>query len=163
MATPDRSGRTEFSTPTAAEIMAQRVFDAPQALVWAAHTDPRHIPQWMTGPEGWTMPTCEIDLRPGGSWRYVWRKSRGEEMAMEGGVVEVVPPSRLVTTERWGPEWPETLNILEFTALGDRTLLTMTVRYPSQEARDAALRTGMKDGMEQSYARLDRRLADAAR
>lgn len=156
MAIPHDTGVTAYSTPSDTEFRAMRLFDASREVIWMMHTDPRHIPQWLTGPEGWTMPVCEIDLRPGGSWRYVWRKSKGEEMGMTGGVVEVVPPSRLVTTERWGPEWPETINTVELTERGRQTLLTMTVKYPSQAARDAALKTGMKDGMEASYARLDR-------
>ena len=80
------------------------------ALVFDAWTNPTHVPQWLLGPEGWTMPVCEIDLRPGGSWRYVWRKTDGTEMAMAGSYREFAPPERLVSTERWGPEWPETIN-----------------------------------------------------
>jgi uncharacterized protein YndB with AHSA1/START domain len=109
----------------------------------------------MTGPEGWTMPVCEIDLRPGGSWHYVWRKADGSEMGMSGLIKEVAPPERLVTTERWGPEWPETVNTLVLTETGGRTTITQTVHYPSKETRDAALETGMKDGMDQSFARLE--------
>lgn len=155
MPIPTEVGVTDFSTPSDTEIRVARLFAAPRELLWAMHTDPRHIPNWMTGPAGWTMPVCEVDVRPGGAWRYVWRKSKGEEMAMEGGFVEVVEPSRLVTTERWGPAWPETVNIVEFAEQDGRTLLIMTVRYPSKEARDAALQTGMKSGMNESYARLD--------
>lgn len=161
MPIPHDVGVTDFSTPSDTEIRVVRVFAAPRETLWAMHTDPTHIPNWLTGPEGWTMPVCELDARPGGRWRYVWRKTKGEEMAMEGDFVEVVRPSRLVTTERWGPEWPETVNVVEFTSQGDRTVLTMTVRYPSKEARDAALQTGMTTGMDQSYARLDALLARA--
>ncbi len=64
------------------------------------------------GTDGWTMPVCEIDLRPGGKWHFVWRKANGTEMAMHGEYREVTPPERLVTTEKWGDEWPETLNTL---------------------------------------------------
>jgi uncharacterized protein YndB with AHSA1/START domain len=162
MPIPNDAGVTDFSTPSDTEIRAVRVFAAPRELLWAMHTDAKHIPKWMTGPEGWSMPVCELDVRPGGHWRYVWRKTKGEEMMMEGAFVEVVKPSRLVTTERWGPEWPETVNIVEFTEEAGRTVLTMTVRYPSKEARDAALQTGMKTGMNASYARLDVVLAGAA-
>lgn len=159
MAIPNEPGVTEFSTPTDNEIRITRFFAAPKGLLWAMHTDPRHIPNWMTGPAGWTMPVCEVDVRPGGRWHYVWRKTKGEEMGMEGSFVEVVPPSRLVTTERWGPEWPETLNILELTEARGGTLLTLTVRYPSKSDRDAAMRTGMMDGVNDSYARLDAMVA----
>ena len=101
------------------------------------------------------MPVCEIDLRPGGSWHYVWRKADGGEMAMRGSYKEVTPPERLVSTESWGPEWPETLNTLVLTESGGRTTITLTVVYPSKAARDAALQTGMKQGMDQGFARLD--------
>jgi uncharacterized protein YndB with AHSA1/START domain len=151
-----KPGATTYATPTDREIVITRVVDAPRRLVFAAWTDPRHIPQWLLGPEGWTMPICEMDLRPGGSWRYVWRKADGVEMAMSGSVREVSPPERLVTTERWGPEWPETLNTLVLTETGGKTTMTLTIGYPSKAARDAALATGMKDGTEQSFARLDR-------
>ena len=101
------------------------------------------------------MPVCEVDLRAGGAWRYVWRKADGAEMAMAGVFREVVPPERVVSTERWGPEWPETINTIVFTESGGRTTITLTVTYPSKEARDAALGTGMKEGMDQSFARFD--------
>jgi uncharacterized protein YndB with AHSA1/START domain len=151
-------GVTSYATPTDREVVVTRVVDAPRHLVFDAWTDPRHVPQWLLGPEGWTMPVCEIDLRPGGSWRYVWRKSNGTEMAMSGAILEVVRPERMVTTERWGPEWPETINTVVFTESGERTAITLTILYPSREARDAALETGMKDGIEQSFGRLDRLL-----
>ena len=105
---------------------------------------------------------AQVDVRKGGKWRYVWRKAKGEEMAMEGAYVEVTPISRLVTSETWGPEWPETINTVDLTEQGRQTMMTMTIKYPSQQARDAALQTGMKQGMEQSYARLDRVLAASA-
>jgi uncharacterized protein YndB with AHSA1/START domain len=156
MVTAAKTGVSTYATPTDLELVITRVVDAPRRLVFQAWTDPRHIPQWLLGPEGWSMPVCEIDLRAGGSWRYVWRKADGAEMAMSGTVRDVVPPERLVTTERWGPEWPETINTVVFTESGGLTTITLTVRYPSKEARDAALGTGMKEGMEQSFARLDR-------
>ena len=100
-------------------------------------------------------PVCEIDLRPGGEWHYVWRKSDGSEMGMRGEYREVAPPERLVSTETWGPEWPETINTLLLSEQDGKTTIRLTVRYPSKEARDAALETGMKDGSSQSFERLD--------
>jgi uncharacterized protein YndB with AHSA1/START domain len=152
------TGVTTYATPTDQEVVITRVVEAPRHLVWQAWTDPRHIPQWMLGPEGWTMPICEIDLRPGGAWRYVWRRDDGSEMSMGGVVREVHPPERLVTTERWGPEWPETVNTMVLTESDGHTTIMLTIAYPSQEARDAALQTGMKEGMELSFARLDEAL-----
>ena len=147
-------GTTTFSTPSDLEISATRVFDAPRRLVFEAHTNPKHIPHWMLGPEGWTMPVCEVDLRPGGSWHFVWRREDGGEMEMRGVYKEVVPPEKVVSTESWGPEWPETINTLTLTEENGRTTITSTLRYPSKEARDAALKTGMKEGMAQSFNRL---------
>jgi uncharacterized protein YndB with AHSA1/START domain len=147
------------ATPTEREIVITRAFDAPRALVWETWTNPKYVRQWLLGPEGWTMPVCEIDLRAGGSWRYVWRKTDGAEMAMAGGYIEVTPPERLVSTEKWGPEWPETVNTMVLTESGGRTTTTLTIAYPSREARDAALKTGMTDGSERSFARLDNLLA----
>lgn len=154
-----KTGVTTYATPSDLEIVITRVVDAPRRLVFDAWTNPKYIPRWLLGPEGWTMPVCEIDLRPGGKWRYVWRKAGASDLAMSGSVREVVPPERLVTTERWGPEWPETVNTLLLTERGGRTTITLTIRYPSKQARDAAAATGMKEGMDQSFSRLDALLA----
>ena len=145
---------TTFLTPTPTEVVATRTFSAPRELVFAAHTDPKHVPHWMTGPTGWTMPVCEIDLRPGGTWHFAWRREDGSEMEMTGTYVEVDPPSRLVTSESWGPEWPATENTLELTEVDGGTLLTYTIRWATEAERDAALTTGMRSGMEISYGRL---------
>jgi uncharacterized protein YndB with AHSA1/START domain len=148
-------GVTTYATPSDREIVVTRVVNAPRRLVFAAWTEPRHLQRWLTGPDGWTMPICEIDLRPGGRWRYVYRKDSGTEMTLSGSVREVVPPERLVTTESWGPEWPETVNTLVLTESAGLTTITLTITYPSKEARDAALGTGAMDGMDRSFTRLD--------
>jgi uncharacterized protein YndB with AHSA1/START domain len=153
---------TTFTTPSDREIVATRVFDAPRRLVWDAFTKPEHVSQWMLGPEGWTMPVCEIDLRPGGKWRWVWRMTDGTEMEMNGEYREVVAPERLVNTESWGGDWPETVNTVVFTEEGGRTRTVSTVVYPSKEARDAAMKTGMEDGWGHSYERLDAYLPTVA-
>jgi uncharacterized protein YndB with AHSA1/START domain len=150
------TSKTSFiAEPGKQEIVVTREFNAPRDLVWAAWTDPQHVSQWMLGPEGWTMPVCEIDLRPGGEWHFVWRQDGGEEMEMRGVYKVVEPPERLVNTESWGEPWPETEVEMVLAEDGGRTAMTMTVRYPSKEARDAALQTGMTDGMEMSFERLD--------
>jgi uncharacterized protein YndB with AHSA1/START domain len=151
-------GTTTFSTPSDREAVMTRVFEAPRDLVYEAWTNPEHVTQWLLGPEGWTMPVCEMDLRPGGAWRRVWRKSDGSEMEMHGEYREVTPPKRVVETEAWGGDWPETLNTLELTEEDGRTTATLTVLYPSKEARDAAIQTGMKDGADQSFGRLEAHL-----
>ncbi|MFN2565540.1 MAG: SRPBCC family protein [Gemmatimonadaceae bacterium] len=154
MTTANRAGTT-ITTPSDREVVITRVVNAPRRLVWEAWTNPEHVPHWMLGPEGWTMPVCEIDLRPGGSWHFVWRRANGTEMAMHGSYREVTPPERLVATESWGGDWPETINTLALSEKQGKTTITQTILYPSKQARDAALRTGMKDGMEQSFDRLD--------
>lgn len=148
-------GATTFTTPTDLEIVATRIIDAPRALVFEAHTSPEHVPRWMLGPGGWSMPVCEIDLRPGGTWRYVWRRENGDEMEMRGEYREVAPPGRLVNTESWGEPWPETLNTLTLTEEDGRTRLESTALYPSREARDAATETGMLEGWARSYDMLE--------
>ena len=163
MATQDKAGvtkyRTTFTTPSDREIVATRVVDAPRRLVWEAWTSPEHLPHWLLGPEGWTMPVCEVDLRPGGPWRFGWRGPDGTEFEMRGVYTEITPPERLVHTESWGGDWPETLNTLVLIEQDGKTTITLTVRYPSREARDAALATGMEDGVAASFDRLAEHLA----
>ena len=156
------TGSTTYTTPSDREVVVTRVVNAPRRLVFAAWTEPRHLQRWLTGPEGWTMPVCEIDLRPGGRWRYVYRKASGKEMTLTGSVLEVVPPERFVTTESWGPEWPDTVNTLVLTESEGRTTIALTITYVSKEARDAALDTGAMDGMNHAFELLDE-LLDAER
>jgi uncharacterized protein YndB with AHSA1/START domain len=148
-------GETTLTTPSDRELVVTRVFDAPRELVWEAWTNPEHVPNWLLGPEGWTMPVCEIDLRPGGSWHFVWRKNDGTEMEMRGEYREVDPPARLVNTESWSGDWPETVNTVAFDEENGKTTVTITVLYPSQEAREAATATGMETGMNRSFDLLD--------
>jgi uncharacterized protein YndB with AHSA1/START domain len=162
MATANDTRETTFTTPSEREIRLERAFGAPRELVFAAFTEPEHVPHWMLGPDGWSMPVCEIDLREGGTWHFVWRKGDGEEMAMTGVFKEVAPPEKLVQTEAWGGDWAETLNTTSFAEDGDSTIVTLTVLYPSKEARDRALATGMKDGASTSYDRLARYLETLA-
>lgn len=162
-ATPMKNtGNLKVTTPTDREVVVTRVFDAPRRLVWEAWTHPEHVPHWMLGPEGWTMPVCEIDLRPGGEWHFVWRRSDGTEMGMRGVYREITRPERLVSTEAWGGDWPETLNTLILSEENGKTTITSTVLYPSKEARDAALKTGMKEGMSLSFDRLAKYLRTLA-
>jgi uncharacterized protein YndB with AHSA1/START domain len=156
MVMKNKLGITTFTSPSDREIVATRLVNAPRALVWEAWTRPEHLPHWLLGPGGWTMPVCEVDLRPGGAWHFVWQHPDGARLEMRGVWREVVPPERLVRTESWGEDWPETLNTLVLTEEAPgQTLMTCTVLYPSKEARDRALTTGMKEGWSQSYDRLD--------
>jgi uncharacterized protein YndB with AHSA1/START domain len=154
MGATDKANPTTFTTPSDREVVMTRVFDAPRRLVFEAWTSPKHLPHWMLGPEGWTMPVCEIDLRPGGAWHFVWRRADGTEMGMRGVYKEIKPPERLVCTESWGGDWPETINTLVLSEKDGKTTMSQTVLYPSKEARDAAMKTGMKDGASVSFERL---------
>jgi uncharacterized protein YndB with AHSA1/START domain len=147
------------------EVALTRVFDAPRRLVFDAHTKPELVRRWLLGPPGWTMPTCEVDLRVGGRIRYVWRGPNGETMGMSGTFREVVPPDRLVHTELFDEDWQgggvETTTVFVETA--GKTTVEMTMRFASAEAREAALATGMARGMGQSYDRLAEMLAAEGR
>jgi len=154
MVTAQRIGATTFSTPSDQELVIVRVFDAPRRLVFDAYTKPQHLPHWMLGPEGWTMSVCEIDFRAGGAWRFGWRHADGHDMAMHGTYKEIVPPERVVTTESWGAEWPDTVNTVSFAESDGRTTVTTVIQYPSKAARDAAAQSGMQHGVNLSYERL---------
>lgn len=149
--------QTIYSTPSDRELVITRTFDAPRSLVWAAFTDPEHLPNWHTGPEGFTMPVCEIDLRPGGSWRYVWRNAQGREFGASGTYREVEPPHRVVTvtTSANGEEQTSTTT---FTEENGRTTVTNSILFASAASRDQGLPYA-KVGTESNYARLDAYLA----
>ena len=144
------------------EILIERDFDAPRPLVFEAFTKPELVRQWLLGPDGWTMPVCEIDLRVGGRYRYVWRKEdSGQEMGMGGLFREVVRPEKLVATEQFDESWypGEAVDTTVFEERGDTTKVRMTVLYQSREARDTATRSGMEHGMVAGYDRLERVLS----
>ncbi len=154
-----KTGYLKVTTPGDRELVMSRVFDAPRALVFNAWTDPERLPRWMLGPEDWTMTACEVDLRAGGAWHFAWRHANGAAMEMRGEYRVVAPPGRLVSTERWGGDWPETINTLTLSEKDGRTRLTILIRYPSKKARDAALKMGMTKGVAASFDRLDALLA----
>jgi uncharacterized protein YndB with AHSA1/START domain len=162
MMTAAKTGVTQYATPSDTQVRFTRVVDAPRRLVFETYTQPKHLRKWLLGPKGWVMTVCEIDTRPGGAWKYSWRKDDGSELTLQGKVKEFSPPERFVTTETWGPQWPETLNTVVFTESQGQTTITITIAYPSKEARDAALKTGMKEGLDQSFANLDQLLATIA-
>jgi uncharacterized protein YndB with AHSA1/START domain len=143
------------------EIVMTRAVDAPRRLAFDAFTRADLVRRWLLGPPGWTMPVCEIDLRVGKGFRYVWRNADGREMGMRGVYREIAPPDRIVHTEIFDEDWTggETLVTTVFTERGGRTTVTLTVRYSSREARDAVLKSPMAQGMELGYARLDELLA----
>ena len=126
-----------FTTPSDREIVMTRVVRCAAPAGLRGLTNPEHLPHWMLGPDGWTMPVCEIDLRPGGAWHFVWRRSDGTEMEMRGVYREIVPPERLVSTESWGGDWPETLNTLILSEEDGKTTIT---QYVSTRRRRRATR-----------------------
>jgi uncharacterized protein YndB with AHSA1/START domain len=143
------------------EIVMTRVFDAPRRLVFDALTKPELVKQWLLGPPGWSMPVCEIELRVGGAYRYVWRLSDGKEMGVGGVYREIVPHERVVCTESFDDPWYPGEALLTTTLIeqGGRTTLTTTILYVSQVARDGVLKSGMDRGVAASYDRLAERLA----
>jgi uncharacterized protein YndB with AHSA1/START domain len=151
----------KVTTPTDREIVIARDFNAPRQLVFDAFTKPELVRRWLLGPSGWTMPICEIDLRVGGTYRYVWRKQGVKDMGMGGVFREVVSPERIVATEKFDESWypGEALNTTVFVEDGDITRTTITVLYESKEARDTARRSGMEDGMAAGYNRLEEMLS----
>jgi uncharacterized protein YndB with AHSA1/START domain len=153
MTAANKIGETTFTTPSDREIVMTRVFDAPRALVFDAYTNPEHLPHWF-GPRGCTLPVCEIDLRPGGAWRFVLRGPDGAEMGMRGVYQQIAPPERLVSTESFDDYPGETLNTLILSEEESKTTYTVTVLYPSKEVRDAVLESGMQEGAAESFDRL---------
>lgn len=161
-----RAGELSITTPTDCEIVMTRDFGASRERVFDAHTRPELVRRWLLGPGGWTMPVCEIDLRVGGRYRYVWEKSAGGEshsMGIGGTYVEIDPPGRLVWTERFDEAWypGEAVNTLLLEQRpGGGTRLTLTSLFESREARDTALRSGMETGVEAGFDRLEQLLAE---
>lgn len=139
------------------QVRVSRVIRGPVELVWRAHHDADLMRRWMLGPDGWTMPVCEIATEVGQTFRNEWEQEGGEgRFGFTGELLESVPPHREVTTERMiGTEGPGAVNELTLTPVEGGTLLTLVITYPDAETRDMVLGTGMVDGMETSYARLE--------
>ena len=147
------------------ELVMTRSFDAPRHLVFDALTKPELVTRWLGVFGGWTMPVCEIDLKVGGAYRYVWRRPGGHEMGMRGVFREVVPPERLVATEQFDESWYPggAVDTMVLTEQVGRTTLTTTVVYDSREARDAVLKSPMEQGVEAGYNTLETLLTTLAR
>jgi uncharacterized protein YndB with AHSA1/START domain len=146
------------------EISLTRLFNAPRRLVFEAMTKPEHVKQWWGRlGEGYSVPVCEIDLRPGGAWRFVNRHPKGEA-AFHGEYREITPPSRLVFTEIFEP-FPDSVSLVttELKEEGGKTRLMTTVRYSSPEVRDMVLASGMEKGAGISYDRLEDLVAELPR
>ncbi len=151
------SGKLEITTPSDREMMMTRVLNAPRTLVFECYTKPELLKRWLTGPDGWTFVICEVDLNVGGKFRFVWRSAKGNDMGMGGVYREIAAPERLVNTELFDEDWTggETLTTLILIEQSGKTFLKSTTIYSSKEARDGALATGMEQGMNASYDRLE--------
>lgn len=147
------------------EIRIRRIFDAPRHLVFEALTRPELLQRWLGVQGGWSMAVCEIDLRVGGAYRYVWRGADGKQMGMRGVFREIVPPERLVATGVFDQPWypGEELATTVLVEQGGRTTLTTTVRYESPEARATVLKSPMEKGLAAGYDRLAELVAAPAR
>lgn len=157
------SSATIFATPSDREVSMTRVFAAPRRLVFEAWTKPEHLAHWF-GRRGDTLSVCDVDLRVGGAWRFVFRLREGGEMGMKGVYREISPPQRLVYTEAFDEfeEMGEALNTLTFEERDGRTTLTATSLYPSRETRDAVIQSGMEDGAAETFDRLEEYLRTMA-
>jgi uncharacterized protein YndB with AHSA1/START domain len=156
------SGTLKVAARGDRELVMTRVFDAPRSLVFDACSKPELVKRWLLGPDGWSMPVCEIDLRVGGSYRYVWRRDKdGSEMGMGGVYREIVVPERIVSTEKFDQAWypGEAVGTLLLVEQGGKTILTQIVLYESRETRDAVLKSPMESGVAASYDRLAALLA----
>lgn len=161
--------KAQVSLPSDTEVRVTRDFKGPRKLVWQAHTDPQIFQRWIGGYPGWTMPVCEMDVRSGGKYRWRWRhEENNQEFGFFGEFREVEAPALLVQAEYFDPgtmggamdDSAPTLNRTTFTEANGITTLVTLIKYVSKDARDAALSTGMTDGMEISFARLDTIVAE---
>ncbi|MBP3955589.1 SRPBCC family protein [Gemmata sp. G18] len=160
------TSKLNVSTSGEREIVITRAFNAPRELVWETMSKPELLKRWLFGPPGWEMTVCEEDQRVGGTFRWAWSGPDGAGMSMTGVYREIVPPERCVRTESFEtgcvPQMGEQLSTLVLADKGEQTLLTITVQYPSKEARDGALASGMEHGMAAGYDRLDEYLTGVA-
>ena len=158
----------EVSLPSDTEVRIARSFNAPRNLVWRAHTEPELVKRWMLGPPGWSMPVCEMDVRTGGTYLWRWRSdATGQMFGFHGDYREVDTPAKIVHAEYYdpgdlgGPMDTSKPAIIDtrFSEKDGVTSLVMVMEFSSKEIRDAAASTGMTDGIEQGYARLDEMLS----
>lgn len=152
--------RLTLTTEGDTHVIVTRRFAAPPEAVYCAHTEPALIQQWLLGPDGWTMPVCICEARPGGKIRYEWANASGHSFFVTGSFVSLEPFRRLVHVERMHMPnpMPEIRVETRFDPQGSGTLLTLRMTLPDEANRKAMLSTGMEGGMEMSFARLESRL-----
>jgi len=149
-------GSLKITTPSDREIAMTRVFDAPRRLVYDAYTKPELLKRWLGVHNGWILAVCEIDLKVGGTYRYVWRGPDGMEMGMRGVYKELIPSERVVATEKFDQPWyeGEAVGTVTFDERDGKTTLTMTIRYASKDVRDAVLASPMEQGVAAGFDKL---------
>lgn len=149
--------RTTTQLLSDTQVRISRVIRGGLEAVWRAHQEPELLRQWLLGPDGWTMPVCEVATEVGQRYRYEWAHvDGGRHFGFTGTLLESLPPHRSVTTETMiGTKGPSSTNELTLTAVEEGTLLSILITFPDAEVRDSVLATGMTDGMEISYARLE--------
>lgn len=155
------TGKLQVAARGDNEIVMTREFNAPRGLVFDAFTKPELLKRWLGVFGGWSLAVCEIDLKVGGAYRWVWRNTNGSTMGASGVYREIVPGERVVTTERFDDAWyeGEGLGTVEFVERDGRTTMTQTLRYVSKDARDAVLKSPMEGGVAMSYKKLAEVLA----
>jgi uncharacterized protein YndB with AHSA1/START domain len=136
---------TTCMVPSEREIVISRVVDAPRHLVWEAYTNPEHLRRWL-GSESWAISECDVDLREGGSYRFLWRSNDGRVLQANGEYCELVPAERLVSAEPPGGEWPARMSALTLTDEGGGTRITLEMIFASRRVRDAVLEARAEDG-----------------
>ena len=165
----------EVSLPSDTEVRVTRDFKAPRKLVWQAHTEPNLLRRWMSGMPGWSMPVCDMDVRPGGKYRWRWRSDEtGAGFGFFGEFKDIDAPAAMTQEEYFDagdagaitgdmPVNTPSINRTTFTETNGITTVIVLIDYGSKAARDAAVSTGMTDGMEISYTSLDALLTEQQR
>jgi uncharacterized protein YndB with AHSA1/START domain len=149
----------KVTLPSDTEILIEREFDAPPELVWEAFTTPEHVRRWWTAKRG-EVTVCEIDLRPGGKWRYVMIANGDVEVGFHGEYREIDAPHRLVSTEAYegipDADANAAVNTMTLTALdGSRTRMEILVEHPTKEGRDGHIESGMEGGLQDALDLLE--------
>lgn len=146
------------------ELVIRRAFNAPKEFVFQAHTECKYLKRWMFGPDDWSLDVCEIDLRVGGKYRWVWKKG-DIEMGAGGEYREIDRPNRLRSTEQFDDPWyqGQALSTVTFDEHDGVTTLTNTMQYVSKEARDTVLASPMEEGLEMGYQRLETLLNESGK
>ena len=157
--------KTQLTLPSDQEILITRTFEAPRDLVWQMWTKAEHLQQWW-GPAGWTLPVCELDFRPGGTWFYCMQGPDGMQSCGKATYIEIEAPARIVYEDAFADaeghllaDMPVGHITLKFVEADHKTTVISTVRYPTKADRDKVIEMGMEAGIDQTLNRLEAYLA----